>query len=127
MNKLHALIIEDKPRKLDAFIDHLDEAGVEHEIKFGPVDGYKRIEEKRFDVIFIDLQLSEPEVRGQPVFEGIALGEKARKKQPQSVIVLYSGSISKGKERAFSQYEECMTVVGADDVMARSVLFSLSS
>lgn len=127
MNKLQVLIVEDDPTKLGALLDRLSEATFDVDVRNGPNEALKRVQGKRFNVVFIDLQLTKEETGKEPFYEGIALGEKVRQLAPEAAMVMYSGSISKGCEASWPHYRECMDVLKADAVMARSELFSMSS
>jgi len=127
MSKLHVLIVEDDNEKLGALLDRLSDTTFDVDVRNGPNEALKRVQNKRFNVIFIDLQLTKEEAGTEPFYDGIALGEKVRKLVPDAAMVMYSGSISKGCEEDSEHYKVCMNVLKADAVMARSELFSMPS
>lgn len=126
MRKLRILIVEDDSDKQGVLLSRL--RGPKYEppqVRTTAKDALALIDEMGFDIVFVDLQLSKEEPGKEPIFEGVALGESIRRKANQTVVVMYSGSISRGAERFSPHYEECIAF-GADAVLARSDLLSLS-
>ena len=124
MNKLRILIVEDTPSMSDMLLKRLDDVSKFKVELRSEADGAARLaKSERFDVIFIDLDLTSPP-KDQPFFEGIGVCEEVRKTLRDAVIVIYSGWITRGDEGSFQDYDRCVDA-GADEILSRTELFVL--
>jgi len=123
MKKLRILIVEDDSENPGALLDRLPSGRFENHTRPNAPTALDLVKEgPRFDVAFVDLQLTNAP-KDSAHFEGIRVAESIRKLHPETVIVVYSGHITRGKESAFLDYQACIEA-GADAVFSRRQLFS---
>lgn len=122
MQKLRILIVEDDPNNPGALLNRLHPPKFKCELRTTASTALSVVEEDHFDVVFIDLQLTDRNERN-PYFEGVPLAENIRKRLSDIVIVVYSGHINRGEESNFPYYQSCLDA-GADAVLSRTELFT---
>ncbi|HEY4249243.1 MAG TPA: phosphotransferase [Lacunisphaera sp.] len=112
MNQLNVLLIEDRAAQTTAITDVADIKRLKVHTAPSPTVALREIQDVQFDVILLDLNLQQEELkRGAKIeFNGIALGQKIREKQPDAAIFMYSSMIHKGREQEFERYQECLRV-----------------
>jgi CheY-like chemotaxis protein len=84
------LVVDDEPLICEEFRDILEEEGHEVDTCLGGHDALKKIAEKEFDLVFLDVLM--PRMEGREVFENI-------KKISKVPVAIMSGYLPPNKER----------------------------
>jgi DNA-binding response OmpR family regulator len=125
MNKIQILLVENTASMARPLIRKLEiDPRFDVSSRADSESALQLVQREEFDVLFIDLHLAERS-SGEPIFDGISVGEAARKRLPNAVIVMYSQQIKAEDVKGFEHYEACKRA-GADEIMARAPLFSLT-
>lgn len=123
MDRLRILLVENTPSMAAVLTQRLElDKRFDVSERSDAVTAVQLVQAKEFDVVFIDLHLNDRD-SGEPIFDGIAVGEAVRTRLPHAVIVMYSQVIKADKEVKFPHFDECLRA-GADKIMARAVLLS---